>query len=124
MRRAAPLTFRWLIAGIVAVLTLLGSAVRISPIEAPRVRAALEHVERTRDGDRAHLERPSALSRVRVARPSGGADPAAGEPALRAFAFRPHVLRVAALRAPLAPARAEDVVRRVRPHVEHMVFLI
>lgn len=120
------MSLRSVLVAIVAVLTLLGGAVRPSTIDALRTRAALERVERTTEGgDRAHLEHASELSRVRAARPASGPDPSAGDAlALRSFASPMPARAVASPSAPVQSRRSDVAVRRVRPHVENMVFLI
>lgn len=126
MRRSAPVTFRWLVAGIVAVLTLLGGSLRASPIEALRTRLALEHVERTRDGvDRAHLDRGGELSRGRLGRPAAS-DPPSPEHAAALRSLLPAFARqrAVAVRLSAPPATVDVPARRVRAHVENMVFLI
>lgn len=124
MRRSAPVTFRWLVAGIVAVLTLLGGSLRASPIEALRTRVALEHVERTRDGkDRAHLDRGGELSRGRLGRPAAS-DPPEHAAALRSLLPAFARQRTVTVRLSAPPATVDVAVRRVKAHVANMVFLI
>lgn len=126
MRPSSPVALRWLVAGIVAALTLLGGSLRAPSIDALRASAALEHVVRKGDAgaERAHLDRSSEPSRARPGRPGGTPDDArhARTPAAGAVAVFEH--RAARLLVDAPPARGRGLVRRVRPHLEHMVFLI
>lgn len=114
--------FRWLVAVLVTVVTLFGGAFRAQPV----VRGHLAIQSATDDAKQATLDAGRSIVLARATKPS--------TPKADAFGPEPCAAPSAARR--LAQARPREITaqpqaaavdahrRRVRTHLEHMVFLI
>lgn len=124
MRRPAPLAFRWLVACAVAVLALLGGALRTPPTAFDALRAHLVLERASEDGDQTTFERGRAHAAARASRPSHASDDGRGpEPSIVAQPSRIAFDRAEGERIASVDPGIGVRPRRVRAHVEHMVFL-